>query len=375
MNKLGKGKNKLNNKKVKIVPVIVCLAMVAAALAVVPVSANDIQPVDLTAWTAESYPAVSGFYPGVWTVSGDHTSVFQSINGQPTLFYSDFNAFNTQVQGKILVTGDDDDYVGFALGFQPEDSTDPGADYLLVDWKRGNQGFDFGTPSCGPGTTADAGLAVSRVTGIPIADEFWGHVDQNVWCSPEGDGLDELARATNLGSTGWEIGTEYVFTFEFTETFLNVYVDGTLEIAITGEFNNGRLAFYNFSQAEVTYSGFTAIPLVQIDIKPGSYPNSINLGSNGVVPVAILTTPDFDAATIDPATVTLAGADVRVKGKSGNAGSLEDVDGDGDLDLVVQVYTDALELSAGDTEAVLIAYTYSGLQITGSDTIRIVPPE
>lgn len=34
---------------------------------------------------------------------------------------------------------------------------------------------------------------------------------------------------------------------------------------------------------------------VTVDIKPGSTPNSINLKSRGVVPVAVLTTGDFDA--------------------------------------------------------------------------------
>ena len=44
---------------------------------------------------------------------------------------------------------------------------------------------------------------------------------------------------------------------------------------------------------------------VEIDIKPGSDPNSINLKSKGVVPVAVLTTDDFDASDVDPDTVTL----------------------------------------------------------------------
>lgn len=368
----------MKNKKGRILGLMVCLLMVFTIFSAVPASANAVQPVDLSTWTAESYPAVSGFPAGIWTVSPEKTSVFQSQNGQPTMFYSDFDAFNTQVQGKIMVTGTDDDYVGFAIGFQPGDSTNTTADYLLIDWKRGTQPYNFGSPSCGPGTTAPAGLAVSRVKGVPIADEFWGHVDQDAVeapCSPLGQGLTELDRGANLGDKGWVVGQEYDFKFEFTETSLKVYVNDVLEIDITGSFNNGRLAFYNFSQAEVTYSGYTVLPLVQIDIKPGSDPNSINLGSNGVVPVAILTTDDFDAATVDPLTVTLAGSEVRVKGKSGNAGSLEDVDGDGDLDLVVQVYTEALELVPGDAEAVLTAYTYSGELITGIDSIRVVPPE
>lgn len=44
---------------------------------------------------------------------------------------------------------------------------------------------------------------------------------------------------------------------------------------------------------------------VYVDIKPGSCPNPINTKSNGVLPVAILGTDDFDVTTIDPASVRL----------------------------------------------------------------------
>jgi len=126
-------------------------------------------PADLNNWTEESYPAVAGFDPGVWTVSGDGYSVLQSINGQPTLFYSDFPVFDTEVEGTIeVVTTVDDDFIGFALGFQPGDTTNSNADYLLVDWKQATQFFNFGTPSCTPGRYAPAGLAVSRVLAFQL---------------------------------------------------------------------------------------------------------------------------------------------------------------------------------------------------------------
>ena len=67
-----------------------------------------------------------------------------------------------------------------------------------------------------------------------------------------------------------------------------------------------------------------------IDVKPGSDPNSINLASNGLIAVAIFTTDDFDATTVDAATVDFAGA-LAVQW------ALEDVDGDGDLDMVLHV--------------------------------------
>ena len=111
---------------------------------------------------------------------------------------------------------------------------------------------------------------------------------------------------------------------------------------------------------------------VPIDIKPGSDVNSINLGSNGVVPVAILSTATFDARQVDPGSVTLAGAHVNVKGKGSYQASFQDVNGDGRQDLVVQVTTQALEVTAGDTRAFLEGTTFAGQRIIGVDTIRVV---
>jgi hypothetical protein len=118
----------------------------------------------------------------------------------------------------------------------------------------------------------------------------------------------------------------------------------------------------------------SAVTLVAIDIKPESSDNTINLGSNGKVPVAILSNPTFDAQRVDPATVTLAGAHVALKGKADKYMiAFQDVNGDGLLDLIVHVDTTALQLSAGDTRAVLEGKTYDGVCIRGTDTVRIVP--
>lgn len=64
--------------------------------------------------------------------------------------------------------------------------------------------------------------------------------------------------------------------------------------------------------------------------------------------------------------------EVRVKGNSGKAGSMEDVDGDGDLDLVVQI-VDEGTFVIGDRTATLTAFTYGGVKVFGTDTVRIVP--
>jgi len=111
-----------------------------------------------------------------------------------------------------------------------------------------------------------------------------------------------------------------------------------------------------------------APPVIQvtIDIKPGSYPNSINLGAKGVVPVAVLTTDEFDAGTVDPASVVFAGAGPV-------HWALEDVDGDGDVDLVLHFKMQGLDLDAGNTEATLTGSTGDGQEIQGMDSVRIVP--
>lgn len=114
---------------------------------------------------------------------------------------------------------------------------------------------------------------------------------------------------------------------------------------------------------------------VAIDIKPGSYPNAINLGSHGVVPVAILSSACFDATEVDAGTVNLGGAGVAVRGRGNRLlAHEEDVDGDGLLDLVVQVETENLDPGQlQDGFAILTGSTVGGDGFVGRDEITIVP--
>ena len=119
---------------------------------------------------------------------------------------------------------------------------------------------------------------------------------------------------------------------------------------------------------------FTVLTIpVAIDIKPGSFPNSINLGSGGTVPVAIFSTGTFDARTVDPLRLTLANSPVVFKGKGTPMASYQDLDGDGLLDLVVHVSTGALQLTQTDEVAELRGTTFTGQTIHGTDSIRVIP--
>jgi hypothetical protein len=109
-----------------------------------------------------------------------------------------------------------------------------------------------------------------------------------------------------------------------------------------------------------------------VDIKPGEDSNQINLRSRGKTPVAILSTAAFDASEINPLTVTVAGAPVSLKPNGTPMSSLEDINGDGLLDLVVHVSTNALQPNF-DNECVLEGTTFAGQYFFGTDTVAVVP--
>jgi hypothetical protein len=114
---------------------------------------------------------------------------------------------------------------------------------------------------------------------------------------------------------------------------------------------------------------------VQLDVKPGTSPNSINLGSAGTVPAAILSTPDFSApAEVDPESLSLIGAAVNLVGKAGRLQcSSADVNADGLADFVCHFVTADLGLQPGDSAAVLLGRTFGGRLIRGEDVVRVLP--
>jgi hypothetical protein len=103
---------------------------------------------------------------------------------------------------------------------------------------------------------------------------------------------------------------------------------------------------------------------VEIDILPGSSRNSINPTKKGVIPVAILSTDAFDATTVDPSTVRF--------GTSGAppAFALDDVDDDGDVDMLLRFRTQAVGITCGMTSVSLTGQTLAGQAIEGADSIK-----
>jgi Integrin beta chain VWA domain len=117
-----------------------------------------------------------------------------------------------------------------------------------------------------------------------------------------------------------------------------------------------------------------AVPFkVKIDIKPGSSPSPIRLSSSGKIPVAILSTPNFDAPSqVDKASLTF-GRNGYEKSLASCSTTPIDVDLDGLLDQICQFNTQLTGFQIDDTEGILRGTTVSGLAIEGRDPIRIVP--
>ena len=108
---------------------------------------------------------------------------------------------------------------------------------------------------------------------------------------------------------------------------------------------------------------------VKIDIKPGSERNRINPRSHGVVTVAILTTPGFDATAVDPRSARFGPQAAKpVKGLD----RLRDVDRDGRLDVVLTFKVQDTGITCGQDSAALTGETVGGQSFAGEDAILTV---
>lgn len=108
---------------------------------------------------------------------------------------------------------------------------------------------------------------------------------------------------------------------------------------------------------------------ITIDIKPGSEPNAINVRSNGKIPVAILTMDNFDASMVNASSVKFGPSNAQPVHYA-----LEDVDGDGDWDLILHFKAQETGISCVDTEATLTGQTIDEppIPIEGTDSVKPV---
>lgn len=127
---------------------------------------------------------------------------------------------------------------------------------------------------------------------------------------------------------------------------------------------------------EVAVSGITTGPAsddfipVTLDIKPGSFPNSINPDDHGVIPVAILGTGTFDVSQVDQASVRFGPGQAK---PHQDRGRFENINDDGITDLVFHFQTEESQIECSDSAAFLTGSTLEGRAIQGFDSVRPVP--
>jgi hypothetical protein len=120
--------------------------------------------------------------------------------------------------------------------------------------------------------------------------------------------------------------------------------------------------------------------LVKIDIEPWCSRNLVNFKRHELIPVAVLSSDTFDARTLNPATVTFAGARALQCEKTKWHGWRHqhvrrhtwDVNGDGKPDVVFFFRLDDTTLTLSSTEGALMGMTYSGLAVEGKDSLRML---
>ena len=283
--------------------------------------------------------------------------------------YGNFNpTWDVEGAGVWLAT----DYDWTANTFDPDPPGSPTLDLddKLILQKAGGHGEgDYNLPSTPPNPGAN-----HRV--------WWDRDGVDPWQNDETANTGGIYEVViTLHATGTNSGEAYMTINELNQGFETDGNWNTIELTPAGMTFTGDMAqmqvFYGLygygathsvTFKDITVTGCLYWTEVDIDIKPGSDPNSINLKSKGVVPVAVLTTPDFDAATVDPATVEFAGA-------SPVRWTMEDVDGDTDMDMLFHFRTQDLNLTASSTEATLTGDTSDPVNphIKGTDTVNMVP--
>jgi len=113
-----------------------------------------------------------------------------------------------------------------------------------------------------------------------------------------------------------------------------------------------------------------SIDWVPPDVKPRSFPSTINLKKEGLVPVAILSTVEFDAAArVDRTSLTFGAT--GLEHSFVRCGSPEDVNDDGLADLVCQFDTTKTGLTCGMTTATLMGRTVDGRRFEGQDDVKL----
>jgi hypothetical protein len=361
--------------------------------------------VGFTSSTIPSFPVVGAYQPSNGG-SADYfiSKIDTNLPGTPSLVYSTFlggigaegasqGSIAIDSSGMIYVTGDSTS-INFPTTSGAYDTTFNSIVDIIIsklDPTLGTSGLLFSTYLGGSTLEIGGGIALDSsgsvyVSGISNSSDFPTVNPYQVALAGGNDfviskfdsTLSSLLFSTYLGGTSSEFfsGSRSIGV----PSSDNIYVTGSSQ---SSDFPVTPGVFQSMHVGSVgSVDGVVAkisIPItVAIDIKPGGDPNSINLGSDGNVPVAIFGSSTFDVSDIDINSLAFSGASVKTVGKNSKPlCSISDVNFDGFDDMVCHFLTEELTLGLGDTVGVLTGiFTPSGMDphaFVGQDSVNIVP--
>lgn len=248
--------------------------------------------------------------------------------------------------------------------------TSPG-DFALARYNADGS-LDAGFGSGGKVTTDFASGSDDLGTALVVAEDGRVTVAGGTSSAP-GSSAFAVARYTSAGALDSAFGSNGKATATFGNPFNNAWdiaaqPDG--KVVVAGGTSDLARGVTDFALAR--FLGDAASVQVTVDVKPESADNVIPLQAGAVIPVAILTTEAFDAATVDPASVCFGSASDPSKRdctEKHGTGHLEDVNADGRADLLLHYETEQTGIAAGDTHACLTGRTLSGVAIQGCDRV------
>jgi uncharacterized membrane protein len=160
---------------------------------------------------------------------------------------------------------------------------------------------------------------------------------------------------------------------------------GWVLAAATAINNNGEIVGYGYANGSSNVSAFLLIPPpkeeepmgpreVDIDIRPWNYHNIIHRTSWwGLVPIAILSTPDFNAVKdVDRKSLTFGPSGDETHAVFCTAGA-RDVNRDRQKDLICYFHERPAKFQCGNATGTVKGKTKKGEEFKGEDSVQVVP--
>lgn len=198
---------------------------------------------DLNGWQVKNDYLTGDTLYGQWVVDETGYSVTQKNNAKPSIFLNPQAVSNQKISGIWRVDDNtDDDYIGFVFGYQDA------SHFYMFDWKQAEQWQGL------------IGMTVRAVgySGGSLSTDF-----------DVTNGDQSRVRTIYHNDIPWNPYVNYQFDLSFHDGHITIAVTNADTLASVetidlddNTYSGGLFGFYNFSQANVTYSGFTYEPAI-----------------------------------------------------------------------------------------------------------------